>query len=200
MTVFVFVAEPPGVPETDNVRVQVPVADPAVTVQLCELDDEPKIVPMVFVPEETVHALLLERVAVIDVDVPAVSVPKFCIVALTVKLVLGETVAAEGVSETALSSAPETTVAEPQSAVQVVPILTHTDCAPLDVGVIEKSTDVACPVLYVLPETDVTNPVYQFPVSSAVTLCDCDCWLVTETVNVPRVSLYIVDVDSVQEY
>ncbi len=200
VTVAVFVAVPPGVPETDNESVHVPVEEPAVTAQFWDVEAEPTIVPIVLVAEETVHALLLESVAVAAVDAPAVSVPRFCIVALTVKLLLGETVADDGVIETTLSSAAETTVTEPQSAVHVVPILTHTDWAPFDDGVIEKSTDVAWPLLYVFPATDVTKPVYQFPVNSAVTLCDCDCWFVTETVSVPLVSLYIVDVETVHEY
>jgi hypothetical protein len=96
----------------------------AVTVQLTEFVPEPAMVPTVFVAEDTVH-WLLDNVAVTELVEPAVSVPAFCIVAETVKLLLAET--DEGaVMEVTLSSAAELTVTVPQSAVHVEPKATQT--------------------------------------------------------------------------
>ncbi|MBI4439090.1 hypothetical protein HY640_04115 [Candidatus Woesearchaeota archaeon] len=136
VTVAVSLSEPPALPEADSVSVHVAAEDPAVNVQLCELDSFPTNVPTVFVAPETVQPELLLSVAVIAVVDPAVSVPELYIVADAVKLPLVETLLADVVSEVMLSEAGEVIVIEPQSAVQVEPMRTQTLCAPSEVGVI----------------------------------------------------------------
>ena len=125
---------PPGVPDTDNVSVQVALEEPEVTDQLCEDDDEPAIVPIVLVALDTVQPELLDNVAVTLLVPPAASVPAFCIVAETVNAVLVETDDDDGLSETIFRSAAEVTVTCVQSAVHV-PKLTHTSCEPAVFGV-----------------------------------------------------------------
>ena len=134
-TLAVVESEPPELPETDSVSVHVAAEEPAVTVQLCEFVCLPVIVPIVFVPEEIVHPLLLDSVAVTLLDEPAVSVPELYMLADVVVDALVEMLLDAVVREVMLSAAGEVIVIEPQSAVQVEPILTQTSCAPSLVGV-----------------------------------------------------------------
>ena len=135
VSVAVVLSEPPSVPLTDKVSVHVAADEPAVTVQLCELVSLPEIVPIVFIPELTVHPLLLDSVAVTPVVLPAVSVPELYMLADAVVVALVEMLLDAVVSEVMLSAAGDVIVIEPHSAVHVLPILTHTSCAPSLVGV-----------------------------------------------------------------
>ncbi len=137
VSVAVVLSEPPAVPLTDNVSVHVAAEEPAVTVQLCELVSLPEIVPIDFVPEETVQPLLLDSVAVTPVVLPAVSVPELYMLADAVVVALVDMLLADVVREVMLSAAGDVIVIEPQSAVHVLPIRTQTSCAPSLVGVIE---------------------------------------------------------------
>lgn len=138
VTLFVPVAVPPGVPVAETVNAHVAAEDGAVTLQLTELVPVPATVPTVLVADDIVHPPLPESVAVIAVEVPAVSVPPLDMVTETVNasLVLTD---AGAVTDATLSSAADVTVMVPQSAVHVVPSATHTSWPPVAVGVIEKS-------------------------------------------------------------
>ena len=134
VTLAVVESEPPSLPETDSVSVHVAADEPAVSVQLCEFVSLPARVPTVFAALDTVQPLLLERVAVMPVLLPAVSVPELYIVAEDVKDASVETLEDE-VSEVMLREAGEVIVIDPQSAVHVLPILTQTLWAPSEEGV-----------------------------------------------------------------
>jgi hypothetical protein len=147
VTDAVFVALPPGVPVTLSDNEHVPADEPAVTVQLWDVDDFPDIVPTVFVPDETVQYELPESVAVIAVVEPAVCVPEFWIVAEAVNVPLVDTDDTDVVKDGTDKSAFEFIVISPQSAEHVVPMRTQTGCEPSFEGVTEKSNVFACPWL-----------------------------------------------------
>ncbi len=101
---------PPGVLVAVSVNAHVPVAEPALTDQLCDELASPATVPTVREASVIVHLPLLStNVAVIAAVEPAISVPVFWMVAETVKDALGATLLSlsDDVRETMLKSAAE---------------------------------------------------------------------------------------------